>query len=224
VKRLYINELIRVYNENFGFWHRVKDTLNRSKLILVPLCCMVVSAICFYLLFIVDNIPYRVFFMITSILLIIGSIIWGDFIQKKTINNKYDGIQNLEKHKLEKVEGFLKENLKIEKLEHYTLLDTLVTKQIEEIKENKSFPFLNTIRQLLMAVLITGLLSYSFKQLTDGNSILAQSLLALYIMILGTILIVGSFIYSTREFTRKYKLKQISKLITELQLRMSLKN
>ncbi|MGG0717108.1 hypothetical protein ABE096_05820 [Robertmurraya massiliosenegalensis] len=160
--------------------------------------------------------------MITSIIVFVGSIVWGSFIQKRTINKKYGGIMELEKHKLQKVENLLKDKLGIIEVEHYALLDTLVNKEIDETEGNKSFPFINTIRQLIIAVLITGLLSYSFKQMADGNSALAQSLLALYIMIIGTIIIVASFVYSNREFTRKYKLKQISKLISELQLKKSL--
>lgn len=220
--RVYINKLIKVYNENFSFWYRAKESFHRSKIIVFPLILLSGSTFCFYSLFFKSDIPFKYLLMICSILFFILSIIWASTIQKKSIKSKYGTMEKYEIYKLESVEHFLRIDLNIAKIEQYALLDSLVRKEIEEIEESRLFPFINTIRQLIIAVLITGLLSYSLKQIAEGDSALGQSLLVFYIMIIGTIIILSSIIYSNREFTKKYKLKQISKLICELQLKSSL--
>ncbi|PAE08369.1 hypothetical protein CHI12_06640, partial [Terribacillus saccharophilus] len=107
-------------------------------------------------------------------------------------------------------------------IKQYEILDTIIKKEMELFEDTQRFPFTNTIRQFSLALFITGLLSYSLKEIIGGNSQLGISLLTLYLTLLGTIIIVASLVYVLRDFTNIYKLKNLSKLVSELQLRNSI--
>lgn len=183
---------------------------------------MIFSGVALYVLFMAEGIAYRVLLMIVSIISFIVSLILAGLIQKKFIEKTYSNIDNYKMTKLESVENCIKEKFKVEQKEDYILIETLNSNEIEQIEENTNIPFLNTIRQLSISVLITGLLTYSFSQLSEGKKEQAQILLGVYIMIIGTLIIISSIVYNTREFTRKYKLKQIRLLISELKIKLSI--
>ena len=220
---MYVRKLIKVYDEHYSFLNRIRKSIKDSKIILIPYFMIVLSPIGFYII-LISNIHLRNWLMVGILLFYLGGIFWCSSINGRNIKSIYGDYQKYEEHKLSKIDTVIKEVFKINSVEHYKLLDSLVMKEIEEIDEIKTFPFSNTIKQLVIAVLITGLLSYSFKELMNGNSELGFPLLTLYLMILGTIVMLSSLIYILRENTKKYKLKQISKLITELQLRLSIIN
>lgn len=220
---MYLRKLIREYDKSFGLFNNFKDSYKESKLIIVPFLLIVISVIGLYFTYInVNNINYKLWLM-SGLLLLYGiSIIWGSYLQSIFIKRKYKNQVNYEKIKLNEVNTFIKDVLEIRTVKQYEILDSIIKKEIEILEDNKKFPFANTIRQLFIAIFITGLLSYSFKELMDGDSRIGLSLLALYLMIIGSIIIVSSIFYSFKSNTKINKLKQISRLISELQLRISI--
>lgn len=214
-----INNLIKIYNKNFGTWSDIKSSIKDNKVILIPLSTLLISVFSFYTNFFISK-P-NVILIIVSIVVATGSFIWIYFIQKKIIENKYGGLRQLKKGQLHKAECLFKVNLDVEEIEEYKLLEVLVNKEIEE-HESKSFPFINTIKQLVLAIFIAGLLSYSVSELADGNGKFAYSLLLIYLFIIGTLIIIGLFTFGLQEFTKKYKLRKISKLLIEIQLKKTI--
>src|SRR5699024_9395640 len=216
-----ISNLIQIYNENFSFWNTAKSMVRENKLILLPVILIFSSALYFYIISITNQMPFRNIQMIVSIVIFICSTLFGGYIRKTIIQRKYGGAEGLERYKLFKIETRIKEKLHIENLNEFSLLNTLVQKEIDKIENNNNFPLMNIIKQLFIAVLVTGLLAYSFKELGNGNTELALALLTIYIMIIGSLIFLSSILYITREYTTLYKLRQISQIIIEIQLNIS---
>ncbi|MDV2581691.1 hypothetical protein [Alkalibacillus haloalkaliphilus] len=125
-------------------------------------------------------------------------------------------------NKLFTVNKYLIKDVGIRNLEDYYLIDNIIAREMEVLSEYKKFPFASTLRQLILGVLIVGLLSYSFSELVEGDSVLGASLLMIYIMISGSILMFSFFLYSIKDLTKIHKLKEIRKLIAKLQLHVSI--
>jgi len=195
--------------------------VRENKLILLPVILIFSSALYFYIISITNQMPFRNIQMIVSIVIFICSTLFGGYIRKTIIQRKYGGAEGLERYKLFKIETRIKEKLHIENLNEFSLLNTLVQKEIDKIENNNNFPLMNIIKQLFIAVLVTGLLAYSFKELGNGNTELALALLTIYIMIIGSLIFLSSILYITREYTTLYKLRQISQIIIEIQLNIS---
>lgn len=222
---MYVKNLIKAYDENYGFINRLKKNILYNKCILFPNSLIILSPIGFLIVYFCNiNFVLKTLLMLVLLLLYIGGIIWTNWIIRKNIKRFYNNYEEYEKDKLNKFHKYIEENLKIRSFEQYTLLDTLVLREIEELKELKNFPFKNTIKQLGIAVLITGLLSYSFHELRSGNIDLALQLIHLYILIIGNIIMIGVVIYLLSGYTRESKLKKIRKIITEIQLNISIKD
>jgi peptidoglycan biosynthesis protein MviN/MurJ (putative lipid II flippase) len=62
-------------------------------------------------------------------------------------------------------------------------------------------------------VLVTGLLSYAFFEIRDGNMEIATPLLAIYLLFIGLTFIVGGVLKQIREFGASSHLNDISFLI-----------
>lgn len=213
-------ELINVYDKNFGFFTALKNSLKSSKWILLSYSLIIISAVGFYFVYIM-NTPNKLWWMIALILIYIASIVWSGFIHVNNIKREFKSIKEYEDYKLTEINKFIKKELGLKTVKQYELLDSLVKKEIEISESIRKFPFSNTIRQLLVAVLITGLLSYSFKEMISGNKQIGFSLLELYLMIIGTIIIIGVLIYSLRDYDKINKLKHISRIISELLIKIS---
>ncbi|ADU32136.1 hypothetical protein [Evansella cellulosilytica] len=218
-----IRDLINTYNENFGMIYNMRQSLRNNKLIIIPLLTLLVSALTFFFVAFRSITTINIIIIIFSIIIYIGSVICGVIIQKNSIKKKYGSLQEYEEEKIRKVKkcivNYFNHSDESEvNHEHFELIDKLIRKELEENEENRTIPFFNTVRQLFIAVLVTGLLSYSFSQLGTENDYVAVPLLTLYIMIIGFLIFFGSTIFLFREFTKKYKLKQISRVLIEIQI------
>ncbi|WP_416825201.1 hypothetical protein [Ectobacillus polymachus] len=217
-----IRDLIKVYDKNFSFFNAFKNSFKDSTLIILPCSFILISIIGFYHGYYLEtNNPYRVLLMLASIALYIVSIFGIGFIRGKGIVRKYGSNDKFEEHKLNEIDEFIKKKLGLKSVKQYELLDSLLKKEIEIIEDIKKFPFSSIITQLFVAVLITGLLSYSIKELVNGDSKVGLSLFALYLMIIGTIIMFGLLVYSLRDFGKIKKLKHISRIISELSITIS---
>lgn len=216
---MFINDLLKVYDENYGLVSSIKNSVKERKVILIPYSLVVLSSISFFGVRLVGNELLRTKLMIFILIIYILSIVLSASVKGLIFKARFGSYRNYQRHKLVQIDKFIKEETKITNTNDYQLIDKLIRKEIGIIRYNKRFPFIDTIRQLLIAVLITGLLSYSVTELINGDSQIGYSLFSLYLMIVGSLIIIGILIYNLRDFGKLYKLKQISKILSELQIR-----
>ncbi|MEY8742798.1 hypothetical protein AB9M62_25375 [Bacillales bacterium AN1005] len=216
-----VQELIKIYNENYSFYLEIKKTSKKNKLILLPFFLIIISVIAFYSVYVLGGNQYKILVMTGAIIIYLISILSGAYLQARFIKTTYGSNEKFEEHKLNEIKKFIKQKFNIASVKQYELLDNLIKKEIEVIEFNRKFPFSNTIRQLIVAVLVTGLLSYSIREFTNGDKQMGVSLLSLYLLIIGTLFILGTLIYSLKDFGKLYKLKNISRILSELLISIS---
>ncbi|GEM04773.1 hypothetical protein HMI01_17610 [Halolactibacillus miurensis] len=214
-----IADLLKVYNENYGLVRRFIYSFKKNKFIIIPYIVIIALPGVFYLSLTVDDRIISTLMMVLTVSFYFSSIVYASYIHQKIIVSDYKSINEYEEHKIEKIDLCIKENVKINSEEDYQLIDTLLVKEIKLLEDSKKIPLSIIIRQLIVSVLITGLLTYSLRELMNGNNEVGMPLFKLYMLILGTMIMISSFLYMLKEFSKINKLKQISKIITELQLR-----
>lgn len=217
---MYLTKLLESYTKYFGFISSLYNSILLNKLISLPLIGIVGSAIYFLVcVFEGDNIGI----VVSSILFAISTYIAG-FLIRRAINKRFGSTANFFAVRLEKFSNVIYYDLKCINLEQIHFIEEMIDNRLELEKEIKKYPFANTINVLFTGVLITGLLSYSFNALQNGNHQLAIPLLTIYLSILGLIIILSSVLYNTKEFTQRYKFLHIKVILSELKIKMTDKN
>ncbi|AOT68295.1 hypothetical protein [Geosporobacter ferrireducens] len=208
------SKIIKEYDEVFGMKKQVTDYLKLNKFgFIFSIIFIVVTSILFVKVFEKASVLTR----LIAFILYITAIFVGREVLKKSIIKRYGTLFNFEKHKRESFRKKLEE-LNIKNREHYEVLDELLKKEIELEEDTRKFPFLNILSQLGTALIITVFLGLSIQLMVDGYEAQAAKLMIVYVVIIAGLSIFSSFIYGLRDFTRSYKLKQISKLVSELKL------
>ena len=69
-----VNELIKIYNENYSFYQELKKSLKKDKVILLPIAMIFISAIAFYCVYVWGGILYKIPVMVGLVILYLGSI------------------------------------------------------------------------------------------------------------------------------------------------------
>ncbi|WP_156431234.1 hypothetical protein [Bacillus sp. FJAT-29814] len=114
---------------------------------------------------------------------------------------------------IEPFRKMLSETFSITTDEQLLRLDEIIKREIAMVEYNRKYPLSDIIRQLVVAVLVTGLLSYAFFEIRDGNMEKATPLLAIYLLFIGLTFMVGGVLKQMREFGASSHLNDISFLI-----------
>jgi hypothetical protein len=107
----------------------------------------------------------------------------------------------------------LSESFSITSDEQLLRLDEIIKRELSAVEYNRRYALSDIIRQLFVAILITGLLSYAFFEIRDGNIEKATPLLASYILVIGLAITLGGFLKQIREFGSSSYLNDMSFLI-----------
>jgi len=214
---MYINKLLLKYVELYSEKRVFKEIYQIQPFIVIPHILIIISGILFYLFFTID-ISNKVYWILLSIGTYIISIFISIFMVKHP-DNKAKAIKKYQDNKSNEFFEFVRKELKIINPLQIDLLEKLIANEIEAIQESKKIPFSKTINQLFVAVLITGLLSFSFSLINAGETYLAGQLILIYIFLLGTLIVLAGLVMSLREFSKPYKLKNIRILLIEYKLK-----
>lgn len=104
----------------------------------------------------------------------------------------------------------LKDSFRIETEDELLRLDVIIKKEMEIKEYNRKYPFSEVIRQFSVAIFITGILSYAFLEIRDGNKEVGSSYLTLYILILAILITISGILKQFREFGANSYLYEIS--------------
>jgi hypothetical protein len=204
---LFIYRLLKEYKKRFGFKNIFFRNVKYNKWILFYLFASLCFPVIIFLLFYFQEINW----MVLSIILYILVLYFGGEQHKRKMNNSIP--ENTITYDVVPFRNMLHESFSITTDEQLLRLDEIIKREIASVEYNRKFPLSDVIRQLFIALLVTGLLSYAFFEVRDGNIQKAAPLLTIYILIIGLVFFVGGVLKQIREFGPNTHLNDISFLI-----------
>jgi hypothetical protein len=218
VDSLFIYQLLKEYKKRFGFKNIFLRNVKINKWILfflsVSLCFPVIT----FLLFL----NQEIFWMLISIIVYFLVLYLGGEQHKRKMYNSIP--KNTITYDVVPFRNMLHETFSITTDEQLLRLDEIIKREIASVEYNRKYPLSDIIRQLLIALLVTGLLSYAFFEIRDGNIQKAAPLLTIYIFFIGLVFFIGGVLKQIREFGANTHLNDISFLIHLSLLDRSIKN
>ncbi len=204
---LFIYQLLKEYKKRFGFNNIFKRNVKINKWILVYLFASLCFPVIIFILFYIQEIPW----MVLSIFVYFLVLSFGGEQHKRKM---YKSIpENTLTYDVVPFRKMLNETLSITTDEQLLRLDEIIKREIAAVEYNRKYPLSDIIRQLIVAVLVTGLLSYAFFEIRDGNIDKATPLLTIYLLFIGLVIFVGGVLKQVREFGANTHLNDISFLI-----------
>ncbi|PWW26616.1 hypothetical protein DFO73_110190 [Cytobacillus oceanisediminis] len=204
---MFIYQLVKEYKKRFGFKNILLRNVKMNKWILFYLLTSVCFPIIISILFYFDLIIWMVLSIVVYFIILYFG---GEQHKKKMIKLKPTNTLGYDVQPFRKM---LSEIFSITSDEQLLRLDEIIKREISAVEYNRKYPLSDIIRQLFVALLITGLLSYAFFEIRDGNTEKATPLLAAYILVIGFTITLSGFLKQIREFGSSSYLNDISFLI-----------
>ncbi|WP_137792049.1 hypothetical protein [Bacillus sp. E(2018)] len=215
---MFIYQLLQEYKDYFG----IKQSLKRNVEINKWIISYLIFGISFPILFVYFYFQKNALLMIATLVVYFLILYLGSKQQIKfKIKSNPKGTISY------KVAPFLKileGKFLISTDEQLKILDEVIKREISFIELSRKYPLTDIVKQMTVALPITGLLSYSFLELRNGNTEKATPLLTIYIFCIGVVLIVSWFLQQFKEFTTHSYLNNISVLIQLALLERSIKS
>jgi hypothetical protein len=204
---LFIYQLLKEYKKRFGFNNIFKRNVKINKWILGYLFASLCFPVIIFILFYIQEITW----MVLSIIVYFLVLFFGGEQHKRKM---YKSIpENTLTYDVVPFRKMLHETFSITTDEQLLRLDEIIKREIAAVEFNRKYPLSDIIRQLIVAVLVTGLLSYAFFEIRDGNIDKATPLLTIYLLFIGLVIFVGGVLKQVREFGASTHLNDISFLI-----------
>ncbi|EDL65722.1 hypothetical protein [Bacillus sp. SG-1] len=215
---MFIEELLSVYRKSFGLWASLKRSSRVNKLIWIYIGIYIIDAGLFYYFFL--NKEYE------GVLFCIGLYIVLTFVSSK--QSKY----KLSKHRSQSstipgTEQFreVMAELKVTTSEEMELLDKVILEELALIKERRKYPLGDILRQLMVALLISGILAIAVFEIREGNIPKATSYFLFYIACLGVVAILNGALKTYLDFFGRHtQLMEVSSYIHLTRLSQSIEN
>ncbi|MGG2014023.1 hypothetical protein [Bacillus sp. S10(2024)] len=205
---MFIYQLLTEYKKRFGFKNTFLQNIKMNKwIILYLLATIALPIFCFYLVYLNFNFETLIVCVAIYILLL---YIWGEEYKKKTF--KLNPSESLG-YNVRPFRKMLQEDFSITTDEQLLRLDEVIKRKIAAEEYNRKIPLVEVVRQLSVAIPVTGLLSYAFFEIREGKEQHAQALIAVYIVCIGFVWMLGVFFKQVREFGSSSYLHDISLLI-----------
>lgn len=214
-----VDKMLDSYSEVFGYRANFKIRVKENRWLILYALLLIVGA---GGLVIAGLFFQKVYFMLISISLFLITLYVTNIHQKKVYQKKYQGSKyGLHDEKIKKFRVMIND-LGIRSEKELERLDEVVSREISFSTDNKRFPMTDIIRQLFVGLAITGLLAFSIQLLVRGNEQAGLLLIVLYVMAIGIIIMIGSYIHLFKDLGRISRLRQISLLISEVLLTISM--
>lgn len=204
---MFIYQLLKEYKKSFGFKNIFLRNLKMNKWILLYLLVSFSFPIIISLLFHWKQIGWMLFSIIVYFLILYFG---GEQHKRKMLKLKPANTLGYDVQPFRKM---LSESFSITSDEQLLRLDEIIKRELAAVEYNRKYPLSDIIRQLFVALLITGLLSYAFFEIRDGNVEKATPLLAAYILVIGLTITLSGFLKQIREFGSSSYLNDVSFLI-----------
>jgi hypothetical protein len=216
LKKLFIYQLVEEYKARFGFKRVLIRNIKINKWIilylLVSLLFPIVIVGFFY--------NKELFFMILStVLYIVILYVGGEQHKHRMINTKP---ANILSYDIIPFREMLGEKFGIINNDQLIRLDEVIKREIALVSSKQKQPFADVIRQLFVALLTTGLLSYAFLEIRNGNAETGKNLVAIYLIVIAVLLVTGGILKQIKDFGSTSYLNEISFLIQLSLLEISL--
>lgn len=204
---MFIYELIMEYKKRFGIKNVFLKNVKTNKWIVLYLFISISFPIIILFLFYNKSILWMVF----SIILYLAILFFGGIQHRRKMYNSMPP-GSLSHHTMP-FRDMLKDVFSITTDEQYLRLDEILKREIASVENDLKYPLMDIVRQLIVALIVTGLLSYAVFEIREGNFEQAKPLLATYLLIIGGLFAVGGFLKQIREFGSSSCLVDISILI-----------
>ena len=214
---MFIYQLLMEYKKRFGFKNMFLQNIKMNKwIILYLLVAIGLPIVYLYLVYLNFS-----FWMLTIcvVMYILLLYIWGEQYKKRTF--KLDLSESLG-YNVRPFRKMLQDEFSITTDEQLLRLDEIIKRKIAAEEYNRKVPLVEVVRQLSVAIPITGLLSYAFFEIRNGKGEHASTLIAVYIVCIGIVWTVGGFLKQLREFGSSSYLHDISFLIQLVLLESSI--
>ncbi|WP_201713032.1 hypothetical protein [Rossellomorea arthrocnemi] len=209
-----LDKILKEYTKKFSLFSLIKDNIQRNRWLILYLLLIVLSGVGIFVSYFFMNLK----FIIISLVVFAAITIVSYKHQEKV----RDHDPSVERERLKGFRKFLR-NQKFASKEQLESLDAYVTKEIDYLSNSPAAYNHPYIRSLVVALFTSGLLSFSFKSLSDGNTEQAKLLLMLYLLIIGILMILISSVYMFREsFSRLSKLKSLSLILSRILVEIAL--
>jgi hypothetical protein len=97
--------------------------------------------------------------------------------------------------------------------DQFIRLDEVIKRENTLREYSGKYPFSDVIRQLVVALFTTGLLSFAFIEIREGNSDVGSKLLTVYLICIAVVAFVSGIIKQINDLGATYSLNEISFLI-----------
>lgn len=205
---LFIYQLLTEYKKQFGFKNTFLQSIKMNKWIILYLLVAIGLPI-FYLYLVYLNVDFEILAVCVAIYLLL-IYIGAEQYKKRTF--KLNPVESLG-YNVRPFREMLREKFLITTNEQLLRLDEIIKRKIAAEEYNRKFPLVEVVRQLSVAIPVTGLLSYAFFEIREGNEKHASTLIAVYIVCIGFVWMLGGFLKQVREFGSSSYLHDISLLI-----------
>ncbi|MEL3971103.1 hypothetical protein AAEO50_02330 [Rossellomorea oryzaecorticis] len=210
-----LEKILKEYSKKYSAFLIIKDNIKRNKWLTLYLFLIVLSGVGMFVSY----------FYLVNLYYLLSSIIGFaiiTFISYKHQEKVRDIDPSVEKKRLKEFREYLRDQ-KFSTKEQLESLDAYLTKEINYLN-NLPSAFNNAyVRSLIVALFTSGLLSYSFKLLIQGDMEQGRILLMFYLLVIGMLMIAISSLYMMREsFSRLSKLKSLSLILSRVIIEMSL--
>jgi hypothetical protein len=204
---MFIYQLLKEYKKKMGFIHVLLRNIKINKWIIVYLFVSVSFPVLITLLFSHKSI----FWMVSSIILYLIILFFGGMQhQRKMYKARPAG--SLAYH-TQPFRDMLRDVFSITTDEQYKMLDELIKREMAAVEYARKYPLMDIVRQLIVALIVTGLLSYAVFEIREGNHDQAKQLISLYLLIISLIFTVGGILKQLREFGSGSYLHDITFLV-----------
>ncbi|MED4040366.1 hypothetical protein [Niallia taxi] len=201
---MFIEELLKEYKKRFGFKNVFIRNVRTNKWIILYLSFSLLFPIIIGYLFSL----HLLIWMITTMVIYLFILFIGGMQHKARMLNSKP--KNTLAFDLQAFRIMLKDIFRIETEEQLLRLDEIIRKEMEIKEHNRKYPLSEVIRQFTVAIFITGLLSYAFFEIRDGNKEAGSSYLSLYIFILAILITISGILKQFKEFGANSYLYEIS--------------
>jgi hypothetical protein len=219
VVKIMVEKLLDSYSEVFGYKANFTSKVGENAWLILYAIILVASVVG---LVVAGLLFQNIYWMLSCIAVFLVFLYVTYHHQKEVYQKKYKGNKyGLHEERIEKFREMIGD-LGVIKEKDLKNLDEVVTKEISFSTDNKRFPMTDIVRQLFVGLAITGLLAFSIQLLIRGNEQAGLLLIVLYVLAIGIIIMIGSYIHLFKDLGRISRLRQISLFISEVQLMISL--
>ncbi|RFB11447.1 hypothetical protein DZB84_20485 [Bacillus sp. HNG] len=213
---MFIYRLVKEYRKQFEFKNVLSRNIRANRWILLYLFFSLIFPIAIGVLFYLKELMIM---LISAIIYVIILYIGGEQHKKRMI--EVLPVNSLG-YNVQPFKEMLRNKFNITTDEQLIILDEIIRRELYLRESNRKYPFADIGKQLFVAILTTGLLSYVFLEIRAGNLETATNLFAIYIVCLTGILMLGGIIKQFKDFGSSSNLNDISYLIQLLLLENSI--